>query len=130
MALFCSVFVFLLNEPSSAMFEIYGGDFKGASMNWGVNLFMGVSVSRSFFLRNAGTVPITVSFKTTNWKPLEIDSYMTVKWDYCGAPIYPGQEIKITMTLQSVVSIDFAKFLMANNITDYAFSIEIYSSKL
>jgi hypothetical protein len=127
-ALFASFFVFLIDKPASTSFEVYGGDSNGTSMNWGANLFPGFSVNRSFCLRNTGIVPITIGYKTIDWQPLGISSYLNLTWDYNGALIYPGQEIKITMTLQSSRSMDFADYLLANSITSYVFSIEIYAS--
>jgi hypothetical protein len=53
------------------------------SIGWG-SLDKGTSVNRTIYVRNTGTVPMTLSMTVGNWSPSGANSYLTVAWDQEG----------------------------------------------
>jgi len=113
--------------------EAYGGDLKtvnGAlAIDWGT-LYLGESKSVFFYVRSISNVPVRVTLEVTSWTPTEISQYMTLSWNYNNAQIAPGEnQIPVTLTLTVPATMEFASYLIRNNIQSFAFSIRIYSTK-
>jgi len=41
----------------------------------------GSSVTRTIYIKNSGTVPVTLTMGTSGWSPSNAGSYVTVSWD-------------------------------------------------
>ncbi len=53
------------------------------SIGWGT-LDNGTSVNRTIYVRNTGTVNMTLSMTASNWSPSGANSYLTLSWDQEG----------------------------------------------
>ena len=50
------------------------------SIDWGT-LSPGNSTTRPIYVKNTGTIPITLSMTTTSWVPSNANTYLTVTWN-------------------------------------------------
>lgn len=67
------------------------------SIDWG-NLTPGSVKSIVVYIRNEVEEPIYLMISTTNWNPSEASDYMTLRWDYTGHRMNPGENLQITLT--------------------------------
>ena len=72
------------------------------SVSWGV-LEPGQNQTITFYLRNEGNSPTTLSFDTSNWTPQGASTFFDLSWDYDGDPIEPDsiQRIRLTLSVDS-----------------------------
>jgi hypothetical protein len=68
------------------------------SIDWGM-LSPGEKESVTIYVRNEGESSTVLSLNVYGWSPVEAPSYMTVTWDYSGAPVNSGQTVAIQLTL-------------------------------
>ena len=68
------------------------------SIDWG-NLTPGSVKSVVVYTRNEVEEPIYPIMSTTNWNPSKASDYITLRWDYTGQRMNPGETLKITLTL-------------------------------
>jgi len=87
-----------------------------SSINWG-NLDPGSTKDVTIYVRNEGTLPVTLYLSTSNWNPSSASSYITLSWNYGGQSISPGGIVTVTFTLSISASIQ--------GITSYSFDITI-----
>ena len=86
------------------------------SIYWG-NIAPTYSTNRTVYVKNAGTVPITLSMTTTSWAPSNAVSYLTATWNKEGYVLAAGNSTSATLTLIASAS--------AGNITNFNFNIVI-----
>jgi len=67
------------------------------SIDWG-SLTPGSVKSIVVYIRNEVEEPIYLMISTTNWNPSEASDYMTLRWDYTGHRMNPGETLQITLT--------------------------------
>ena len=84
------------------------------SMDWGT-LAPGASTTRTIYVKNTGTVPVTLSMTTTSWLPSNANSYLTVSWNREGTVVAPGNSVSAVLTLTASAS--------AGSITTFSFNI-------
>ena len=108
----------------------YGGDLKSSNGIVFINLGafeLGDSKNVSFYLRNTSDVPITLAFDVTDWNPEGMRTYVNLSWNYTGAQLAPGEETPVEFSLTTSYNIDFANYLIKNNLTSFNFEIHIYA---
>jgi hypothetical protein len=86
------------------------------SIDWGA-LSPGGSTTRTVYVKNTGTVPVTLSMATANWSPSNANSYLTVTWNRANYVLAAGSSVSATLTLTASAS--------AGSITDFDFNIVI-----
>ena len=59
----------------------------------------GESVGRTFYVKNTGDAPITLSMATSGWNPAVADGSISIVWDREGVSLNPGLSISATLTL-------------------------------
>ncbi len=69
------------------------------SIDWGT-LYPGENRSVVVYVKNEGTVPITLSLSATNWNPAAASNYMTLSWDYNGGALPVNASMLTTLTLK------------------------------
>jgi hypothetical protein len=68
------------------------------SISWG-SLYPGNSTTRTVYVKNTGTVPITLDMTPVNWDPTEASTYLTLTWDQQGTVLGVGDSVTATLTL-------------------------------
>ena len=68
------------------------------SIDWGT-LAPGESTTRTVYIKNLGTVPMTVTMTTTNWVPSNAATYLSVSWNRENTPLAVGASVQATLTL-------------------------------
>jgi archaellum component FlaG (FlaF/FlaG flagellin family) len=86
------------------------------SINWGA-IAPGNSTTRTIYIKNTGTIPITLSMTTGSWVPSNANTYVGLSWNRGGTVLSAGQSISATLTLSASSS--------AGNITSFSFNIII-----
>ena len=86
------------------------------SIDWGA-LRPGESKTVIVYVKNTGDDPITGSFITKNWDPLEAGSFISLAWDFGEEPLLPGRIRTTAFTL--TVSADI------HDITNFHFTIVV-----
>jgi len=74
------------------------------SIDWGT-LTPGNSVTRTIYVKNTGSTPITLSMTKTNWSPSSADGPITLTWNKEGTTVNAGQYVAATVTLSVSSSI-------------------------
>jgi hypothetical protein len=68
------------------------------SINWGT-VAPGGSIVRTVYLKNSGTVQVTLSMTKANWNPTSANGPITVTWDRENTVLTPNQVVLATVTL-------------------------------
>ena len=68
------------------------------SIDWGT-IYPGNSVTVQAYVRNQGTVNMTLQKALSNWNPSTASSYLSVNWNYTGQIITPSQVVHLGLTL-------------------------------
>jgi len=76
-----------------------------SSIDWG-SLKPGSAKNIIVYIRNEKEEPIFLTKSTMNWKPSIASKYITLKWDYRGWSIDPGEVLQVTLTLSISSSIE------------------------
>jgi hypothetical protein len=87
------------------------------SINWGT-LAPGSSTIRTVYVKNTGTLPMTLNMATTGWNPSNANGPITLSWNREGAVLNASQSISATLTLTVSSSI-------SSSITTFSFNITI-----
>lgn len=86
------------------------------SIDWG-SIAPGNSTTRTVYVKNTGTLPITLSMTTGSWAPTNANSYLSVTWNRGGTVLTPNQSVSAILTLSATSS--------AGNITAFSFNVII-----
>ena len=87
------------------------------SINWST-IAPGSSTTKTFYVKNTGTLPMTLNMATTGWNPSNANGPIALGWDREGAVLNASQSINATLTLTVSPTID-------SSITDFSFNITI-----
>jgi len=68
------------------------------SLNWGT-LSPGNTASKTVYVKNTGTVPVTLTMTTGNWTPTTANSKITLTWNRQNTILNAGQSISANLTL-------------------------------
>jgi hypothetical protein len=86
------------------------------SISWGT-ISPGDSVTRTAYVKNIGSAPITLSMTTASWNPTSANGPLTLTWNREGDTLNVGQVTTATLTLTVSESI--------SGITDFSVDIII-----
>jgi hypothetical protein len=86
------------------------------SIDWGT-LAPGNSMTRTIYVKNTGTVSVTLSMATANWVPSNANTYLTLAWNRDSYVLAAGNSVSATLTLTASAS--------AGSITTFSFNIII-----
>lgn len=108
--------------------EAFDGDIRlqngSQYVDWGT-IYPGTSTNRTFSLRSKSNVETILSLKTTNWSPINMSVYLTLSWNYSGAPMGPDEVTRVTLSLLSSDSQSFIDYLVTNDVEEFSFDIII-----
>lgn len=68
------------------------------SISW-KPLYPGNSTSQTIYVKNIGTVPITLSMTADSWEPTNACDYLTLDWDRNGEILEVGDKVSANLTL-------------------------------
>jgi hypothetical protein len=102
---------------------------KTEAVDWGV-ISLGSTKNVTLYLQSLSNVKTTLHLNSTNWNPQNISQFMTLSWNYKGAPLDAGGAIKVILTLSVSSSESFVYYLITNNVTSFNFSIVIRAAEL
>ena len=68
------------------------------NINWG-NLTLGSSSSYTIYIKNNGTIPVTLTMATGNWNPTTASSYISLTWDRQNYVLTAGLSVQAALTL-------------------------------
>jgi hypothetical protein len=86
------------------------------SIDWGT-LPPGNSTTRTIYIKNTGTVPVTLSMTTGTWVPSNANTYLTLTWNREGYVLNPNASVSAVITLSASSS--------ASSITSFSFNVII-----
>jgi hypothetical protein len=86
-------------------------------LSWGT-LAPGSSTTRTVYVKNTGTLPVTLSMNAGDWDPTQAGSDMTLSWNRQGAVLNASDSVSAELTLTVSPSIN-------SSITDFNFNITI-----
>jgi hypothetical protein len=98
------------------VYQEYACTHNLTSISWGT-LSPGGSATRTIYVKNIGTSPITVTMATANWSPTTANGPITVTWSINDNTLNAGQVATATLTLNVSPSI--------SGITDFSCDIVI-----
>ena len=87
-----------------------------SSISWGA-LSPGNQTTKTVYIKNTGTMPITLSMTTASWVPSNANTYLTASWNRGNNVLSPGASVSAGLTL--TVSSNAA------SITSFSFNIVI-----
>jgi archaellum component FlaG (FlaF/FlaG flagellin family) len=87
------------------------------SISWG-SLTPGGNKTQTLYIKNTGTVSLTLSMATSNWNPTTANGPITVTWNRAGTVLSSGQSTSaiITLVVSSGIS-DITNFNVQISIT-------------
>ena len=68
------------------------------TIDWGT-LYPGDSTTRTIYVKNTGSVPVTLTMTTGGWVPTSASSVLTLTWNRQNTVLNAGQSISATLTL-------------------------------
>ena len=87
-----------------------------SSIDWGA-LEPGATIDKTIYVKNEGSVALTLSMSTDNWNPSSASSYMTLSWNRENYVLNPGSVVSAVLTLSVSSGI--------SGITNFSFDITI-----
>lgn len=87
-----------------------------SSIDWG-DLQPGESKDATIYVKNEGSVTVTLSMTTENWTPAVASTYMTLSWNRESYVLSSGSVVQAVLTLSVSSSV--------SDITDFSFDIII-----
>lgn len=86
------------------------------SLNVG-NVAPGSTVTQIIYMKNNGTVPVTLTMAASNWNPTTASSYLTLTWNRQNYVLSAGTSVQATLTLTAAAN--------AGNLTTFSCSVTI-----
>ena len=68
------------------------------------NLAPGSAVTQTIYIKNNGTIPVTLSMAPSNWNPTTASSYLTLSWNRGSYVLASGGSVQATLTLTAAAS--------------------------
>ena len=69
-----------------------------STLNWGT-LKPGTSANRTIYVKNTGSVPVTLNMTVTSWNPSAAASYITLTWNRQGTTLSQGNSVSALLVL-------------------------------
>ena len=73
------------------------------SLNAG-NIAPGSTVTQTIYIKNNGTVPVTLTMAVSNWNPTTASSYLTLSWNRQNYVLNAGLSVQANLTLTAAPS--------------------------
>jgi hypothetical protein len=89
---------------------------NATSADWG-SIYPGNSTTKIVYVKNTGSLPVTLTMTTESWMPSNANTYISLSWNRGGTVLSAGQSINATLTLSASSS--------AGNITSFSFNMII-----
>jgi hypothetical protein len=86
------------------------------SIDWGM-LSPGGSTTKTIYVKNTGTIPVTLSMTPANWSPSNANNYLTVTWNRANYALAAGASVSAILTLTASSS--------AGSLTNFSFDVVI-----
>jgi len=86
------------------------------SINWG-SIYPGNSTTRIIYVKNTGSLPVTLAMTPESWVPSNANTYISLSWNREGTVLTADQSTTATLTLSASPN--------AGNITTFGFNITI-----
>jgi len=86
------------------------------NISWGT-LNPDTTTSKTIYVKNTGTVPVTLTMATENWTPTDADDYLTLTWNQQNTILDPDESTPANLTL--TVAAD------TGDLTNFSFNIII-----
>jgi len=67
-------------------------------ISWG-SLYPSNSTTRTVYVKNTGTVPITLTMTANTWNPTNAGNYLTLDWNQQGTVLGVGESVSANLTL-------------------------------
>jgi uncharacterized protein YcnI len=64
----------------------------------------GSSATQTIYIKNAGTVPMTLTMAISNWNPTTASNYLTVTWNRQGSVVNAGASVQAVITVTAAAS--------------------------
>lgn len=88
-----------------------------STISWGA-LNPGGAENYTMYVKNTGTVPLTLSMTTSDWNPTSASSYITLTWNQQNYVLSAGQVVEAVLTLSVSSSVSgVASFSFNTTIT-------------
>jgi hypothetical protein len=87
------------------------------SISWGT-LTPGSSTVKTIYVKNTGTLPVTLSMNVSGWSSANASAGMTVTWNKAAATLNASQSVAADITLTVSPTID-------TSVTNFGFNITI-----
>jgi hypothetical protein len=97
------------------VYSNYGCTQNCTSVNWGT-ISPGNSATYTVYVKNTGTVPVTLTLTNANWNPSSANGPISLTWNRQNYNITAGASVSATLTLTVSSSI-------SSSITDFSFNI-------
>lgn len=65
------------------------------------NIAPGASVTKTVYIKNTGSVAVTLTMATSGWAPSNANNYLTQVWDRSGYTLGAGASISATLILSA-----------------------------
>ena len=85
-------------------------------IDWGI-IQPGSTVNVTVFVKNEGSLAISLNITAENWSPIETTSYMTFSSNYMGQTINLRENLQVTLSLTTAPNIE--------EITNFSFNISV-----
>jgi hypothetical protein len=92
------------------------GEFNVTEISWGY-IEPGSMQNRTVYIKNPGTVPMTLNMTTNGWNPTLASSYIKLEWNREGFQINPQSMLETVLTL--------SVFSNITEIADFSFNMTI-----
>ena len=90
------------------------------SISWGT-LYPGNSTTRTIYVKNTGTLPVTLTMTSGSWVPTTANTVLTLTWNRQNTVLNAGQSTSATLTLAAASS--------TGSLTDFSFNITVTGSE-
>jgi hypothetical protein len=94
----------IVTSVNLGVYQEYACTNNLTSVDWGT-LSPGDTATRTIYVKNIGTAPITLSMTTTNWNPASANGPITLTWNRESTTLDVGQVASATLTLSVSSSI-------------------------
>jgi archaellum component FlaG (FlaF/FlaG flagellin family) len=106
----------IVTTVNVGVYQEYACTNNLTSIDWGT-LSPGGSATRTIYVKNIGTQPITITMTKVNWNPASANGPITLSWSPNDTTLNAGQVATATLTLDVSASV--------SGITDFSFDIVI-----
>jgi hypothetical protein len=69
-----------------------------STINWG-SIIPGQNTTQTIYLKNNGTLTLTLDMSTSNWSPAAANNYIAITWHPTSTTLAPGTSTSATITL-------------------------------